>query len=59
MKTLTLTSTQLEQLREALVEQRGKFQRYLADASKCQQPTGWWSARVNQVDEILLLIAHL
>ena len=58
MKTLTVTSSQLEHIRAALVEQRGKLAQYLATASNTQQPTTWWQARLEEVDRLLLLVAQ-
>jgi hypothetical protein len=55
-KTLTCAPDQLEGIRIALVDQRIKLDKYRADAThSCTRD--YWSDRVRQCDELLLLVA--
>ena len=56
MKTLTLTSSQLDDLRAGLVEHRNRLERYGKDATHgCTK--AYWDGQIRRYDDLLLLVA--
>lgn len=56
MKTLTLTSSQLDDLRAGLVEHRNRLERFAKDATHgCTK--AYWDGQISRYDALLLLVA--